>query len=341
MAEAFAGSRTAPPRGGRVRGRRDVRRAFRGLHLLGPSPGDCADSSGRSIASRPSWSARERAKPRAVATRSTASTGPSTRWARGSEPPSTPSNRPTWSGAISSRTSPTTCGPPSRDSGAISKPSSCAARPSIPPSRQDHLETATRQIDRLSGLIDGLMELSRLESARLELQPEPFLRRRVGPGRAAGVPSAGAGQGRRAEAPHRRRPDHDPRRHRPRAARPREPRRERPAPHPEGRLGRGRRHARAGTRPPERRGQRLGDRAAGPRTDVRAGAFASPTPRTPGRASASPSSAASWTSTARRSKSRARSASAADSASSSPCRSRVSPFPMKALPIGITVYPSL
>ena len=44
-----------------------------------------------------------------------------------------------------------------------------------PAERQDHLETAMRQIDRLGGLIDGLMELSRLESARLELQPEPFL----------------------------------------------------------------------------------------------------------------------------------------------------------------------
>ncbi|RYG38450.1 hypothetical protein EON81_03610 [bacterium] len=44
-----------------------------------------------------------------------------------------------------------------------------------PAERKDHLETATRQIDRLSGLIDGLLELARLDSARLELHPEPFV----------------------------------------------------------------------------------------------------------------------------------------------------------------------
>ena len=44
-----------------------------------------------------------------------------------------------------------------------------------PAERRDHVETAVRQIERLGGLIDGLMELSRLESARLELHPEPFL----------------------------------------------------------------------------------------------------------------------------------------------------------------------
>ena len=44
-----------------------------------------------------------------------------------------------------------------------------------PRERRSHLETASRQVDRLSKLIDGLMELSRLESARLELDPEPFL----------------------------------------------------------------------------------------------------------------------------------------------------------------------
>ncbi|CAN5665837.1 ATP-binding protein [soil metagenome] len=44
-----------------------------------------------------------------------------------------------------------------------------------PAERRDHLQTATRQIDRLSRLIDGMMELARLDSARLEMHPEPFL----------------------------------------------------------------------------------------------------------------------------------------------------------------------
>lgn len=44
-----------------------------------------------------------------------------------------------------------------------------------PRERRDHLETAMRQIDRLSGLIEGLLELSRLESARLEIRSESFV----------------------------------------------------------------------------------------------------------------------------------------------------------------------
>lgn len=44
-----------------------------------------------------------------------------------------------------------------------------------PEERLDYLESATRAVDRLSGLIDGMLELARLESVRLEFRPEPFI----------------------------------------------------------------------------------------------------------------------------------------------------------------------
>jgi len=44
-----------------------------------------------------------------------------------------------------------------------------------PEERLDYLESATRAVDRLSGLIDGMLELARLESVRLEFSPEPFI----------------------------------------------------------------------------------------------------------------------------------------------------------------------
>lgn len=44
-----------------------------------------------------------------------------------------------------------------------------------PEERLDYLESATRSVDRLNGLIDGMLELARLESVRLEFNPEPFI----------------------------------------------------------------------------------------------------------------------------------------------------------------------